>query len=195
MSTGRRRAVHARGVAHSAGAHFSTSARPRRRRPDYAPGVGTPVRGGLSYREAHFAWSSSRSPVSRLARVVEVNPIVDRENATGSSRSSSSRPRSARGFSRGRCQALAWHRMRALQRLAPKDRPAVDLGARYELALPARLLADHARGRVRHEDRHEAVLSCVIARRRIVMSTSCVRRLVPSPAQPSGTSSPFPDGS
>jgi len=40
--------------------------------PEAAPGVGTPVRGGLSYREAHLAWSSSRSgassPPSRSSR-------------------------------------------------------------------------------------------------------------------------------
>ncbi len=52
--------------------------------PDYAPGVGTPVRGGLSYREAHLAMET----VAVTARidsmdVVEVNPILDRENATG----------------------------------------------------------------------------------------------------------------
>ena len=32
--------------------------------PEVAPGVGTPVRGGLSYREAHLASSSSRSRAS-----------------------------------------------------------------------------------------------------------------------------------
>jgi arginase len=52
--------------------------------PDYAPGVGTPVRGGLSYREAHLAMET----VAETAHidsmdVVEVNPILDRENATG----------------------------------------------------------------------------------------------------------------
>lgn len=52
--------------------------------PEYAPGVGTPVRGGLSYREAHLAMEIVAE--SRLADsfdVVEVNPILDRENATG----------------------------------------------------------------------------------------------------------------
>jgi arginase len=52
--------------------------------PDFAPGVGTPVRGGLSYREAHLAMET----VAEFGRadsmdVVEVNPILDRENATG----------------------------------------------------------------------------------------------------------------
>lgn len=52
--------------------------------PEAAPGVGTPVRGGLSYREAHLAmelvaeWGEFSS-----FEVVEVNPILDRENATG----------------------------------------------------------------------------------------------------------------
>jgi arginase len=52
--------------------------------PEVAPGVGTPVRGGLSYREAHLAmelvaeWGEFGS-----FEVVEVNPVLDRENATG----------------------------------------------------------------------------------------------------------------
>jgi arginase len=52
--------------------------------PEAAPGVGTPVRGGLSYREAHLAmelvaeWGELSS-----FDAVEVNPILDRENATG----------------------------------------------------------------------------------------------------------------
>jgi arginase len=52
--------------------------------PEAAPGVGTPVRGGLSYREAHLAmelvaeWGQFAS-----FEIVEVNPILDRENATG----------------------------------------------------------------------------------------------------------------
>lgn len=51
--------------------------------PKEAPGVGTPVRGGLTYREAHLAMelvASSDRLVSMDA--VEVNPILDRENAT-----------------------------------------------------------------------------------------------------------------
>ena len=51
--------------------------------PKEAPGVGTPVRGGLTYREAHLAMeliADSRQLVSM--DVVEVNPILDRENAT-----------------------------------------------------------------------------------------------------------------
>ncbi len=52
--------------------------------PDYAPGVGTPVRGGLSYREAHLAMETvARSSHVDSMDVVEVNPILDRENATG----------------------------------------------------------------------------------------------------------------
>ena len=52
--------------------------------PEYAPGVGTPVRGGLSYREAHLAMEiiAEHGGMSSLD-VVEVNPILDRENATG----------------------------------------------------------------------------------------------------------------
>jgi arginase len=51
--------------------------------PDVAPGVGTPVRGGLTYREAHLAMElvADRGLADAL-EVVEVNPTLDRENAT-----------------------------------------------------------------------------------------------------------------
>jgi arginase len=52
--------------------------------PESAPGVGTPVRGGLSYREAHLAMEIvAESGLADSFDVVEVNPILDRENATG----------------------------------------------------------------------------------------------------------------
>jgi arginase len=52
--------------------------------PDIAPGVGTPVRGGLSYREAHLAMELvAEAGVVDSLEIVEVNPILDRENATG----------------------------------------------------------------------------------------------------------------
>jgi arginase len=51
--------------------------------PEVAPGVGTPVRGGLSYREAHLAMELvAESELVRSLEVVEVNPILDRENET-----------------------------------------------------------------------------------------------------------------
>jgi arginase len=51
--------------------------------PDVAPGVGTPVRGGLSYREAHLAMELvAESGLAGSLEVVEVNPILDRENQT-----------------------------------------------------------------------------------------------------------------
>jgi arginase len=51
--------------------------------PEVAPGVGTPVRGGLSYREAHLAMELvAESGVAGSLEVVEVNPILDRENQT-----------------------------------------------------------------------------------------------------------------
>jgi arginase len=51
--------------------------------PDVAPGVGTPVRGGLSYREAHLAMElAAESGIVGSLEVVEVNPILDRENET-----------------------------------------------------------------------------------------------------------------
>jgi arginase len=51
--------------------------------PEVAPGVGTPVRGGLSYREAHLAMELvAEAGVMSSFDVVEVNPILDRENQT-----------------------------------------------------------------------------------------------------------------
>ena len=52
--------------------------------PGVEPGVGTPVRGGLSYREAHLALELvAESGLTDALEVVEVNPILDRENETG----------------------------------------------------------------------------------------------------------------
>jgi arginase len=51
--------------------------------PDEAPGVGTPVRGGLTYREAQLAMEMlAASGKLRSIEVCEVNPILDRENRT-----------------------------------------------------------------------------------------------------------------
>jgi arginase len=51
--------------------------------PEVAPGVGTPVRGGLTYREAHLALELvAESGLTGSLEVVEVNPILDRENTT-----------------------------------------------------------------------------------------------------------------
>ncbi len=53
--------------------------------PDVAPGVGTPVRGGLSYREAHLAMELvAESGLLDSLELVEVNPILDRMNETAS---------------------------------------------------------------------------------------------------------------
>ncbi len=51
--------------------------------PEVAPGVGTPVPGGLSYREAHLLMEilSEWGKIGSLD-VVEVNPILDRHNQT-----------------------------------------------------------------------------------------------------------------
>jgi arginase len=52
--------------------------------PFWAPGVGTAVRGGISYREAHLAMELlAESGAVDSLEVVEVNPILDRENMTG----------------------------------------------------------------------------------------------------------------
>ena len=51
--------------------------------PTDAPGVGTPVRGGVTYREAHLALemiADSKSMVS--FELVEINPVIDEHNTT-----------------------------------------------------------------------------------------------------------------
>ena len=51
--------------------------------PSDAPGVGTPVRGGVTYREAHLAMemiADSEAMVSM--EVVEINPVIDEHNRT-----------------------------------------------------------------------------------------------------------------
>jgi len=51
--------------------------------PSDAPGVGTPVRGGVTYREAHLAMemiADTKAVVS--LEVVEVNPVIDQHNQT-----------------------------------------------------------------------------------------------------------------
>ncbi|QLD87585.1 arginase [Natronomonas salina] len=51
--------------------------------PDEAPGVGTPVRGGVSYREAHAAMELvAETGALGSMEVVEVNPILDSHNRT-----------------------------------------------------------------------------------------------------------------
>jgi arginase len=51
--------------------------------PAEAPGVGTPVRGGLSYREAHLAMEMvAASGKLGSFEVTEINPIFDERNTT-----------------------------------------------------------------------------------------------------------------
>lgn len=51
--------------------------------PEEAPGVGTPVIGGLSYRESHLAMEMlSEVDILTSAEFVEVNPILDDKNKT-----------------------------------------------------------------------------------------------------------------
>jgi len=51
--------------------------------PEIAPGVGTPVKGGLTYREAHLACELlAESQLVGSLELVEVNPILDRENGS-----------------------------------------------------------------------------------------------------------------
>jgi arginase len=51
--------------------------------PTIAPGVGTPVKGGLDYREAHMVMEMlADSGLMRALDLVEVNPILDDRNTT-----------------------------------------------------------------------------------------------------------------
>ncbi len=51
--------------------------------PQEAPGVGTPVRGGATYREAHLAMETLHDTGRIVAMdLVEVNPVLDRFNHT-----------------------------------------------------------------------------------------------------------------
>ncbi len=51
--------------------------------PEVAPGVGTPVRGGLTYREAHLVMELiNEAEIVTSLDVVEVNPILDVRNGT-----------------------------------------------------------------------------------------------------------------
>lgn len=51
--------------------------------PQQAPGVGTPVPGGLTYREAHLAMEMAGDSGALLSmEVVEVNPVLDIANRT-----------------------------------------------------------------------------------------------------------------
>lgn len=51
--------------------------------PTFAPGVGTPVPGGLTYREAHLLMEMlADSGKVRTVDIVEVNPVLDEANRT-----------------------------------------------------------------------------------------------------------------
>ena len=50
--------------------------------PAIAPGVGTPVRGGLNYREAHMAMEMLADARLLALDLVEVNPVFDVQNMT-----------------------------------------------------------------------------------------------------------------
>jgi arginase len=51
--------------------------------PEDAPGVGTPVRGGITYREAHLAMEMiADSEAMASLEIVEINPVIDLHNKT-----------------------------------------------------------------------------------------------------------------
>lgn len=51
--------------------------------PSVAPGVGTPVRGGVTYREAHLALEMiADTGKMKSLEVVEINPVIDEHNQT-----------------------------------------------------------------------------------------------------------------
>jgi arginase len=51
--------------------------------PSDAPGVGTPVRGGVTYREAHLGMEMIADSEAMVSlEVVEINPVIDEHNTT-----------------------------------------------------------------------------------------------------------------
>ena len=51
--------------------------------PEDAPGVGTPVRGGVTYREAHLAMEMIADSEAMVSlEIVEINPVIDEHNKT-----------------------------------------------------------------------------------------------------------------
>ena len=51
--------------------------------PEDAPGVGTPVRGGVTYREGHLAMEMIADSDAMVSlEVVEINPVIDLHNKT-----------------------------------------------------------------------------------------------------------------
>ena len=51
--------------------------------PAFAPGVGTPVKGGASYRESHLAMEMIADTNKLVSlEIVEVNPVLDHMNTT-----------------------------------------------------------------------------------------------------------------
>jgi len=51
--------------------------------PSDAPGVGTPVRGGVTYREAHLAMEMIADSDAMVSlEIVEINPVIDEHNRT-----------------------------------------------------------------------------------------------------------------
>jgi arginase len=52
--------------------------------PNFAPGVGTPVKGGVDYREGHLALEIVSDTDGMIGMdLVETNPILDEHNRTG----------------------------------------------------------------------------------------------------------------
>ena len=51
--------------------------------PEDAPGVGTPVRGGVTYRESHLAMEMIADSEAMVSlEIVEINPVIDLHNKT-----------------------------------------------------------------------------------------------------------------
>jgi arginase len=84
-----RRARHARCDERSAALRHRRYRRHRRQpghgfcRSHDAPGVGTPVRGGVTYREAHLAMEMIADSEAMVSlEIVEINPVIDLHNQT-----------------------------------------------------------------------------------------------------------------
>ena len=69
-------------TAHTAGVHLSFDLDGVD--PQHAPGVGTPVPGGLNLRESHLICEKVAQTGKVLGvEMVELNPVIDSENRTG----------------------------------------------------------------------------------------------------------------
>ena len=89
--------------------------------PQHAPGVGTPVRGGATYREAHLAMEMICDSARMVSmEVVEVNPVIDEVNRTADLASGTGHVRTGEADSMKRTRGgSVWRAQRRARDLDP----------------------------------------------------------------------------